>query len=166
MPSLPSEVVMDTVEWRGRIQWKENGRHKGRGFTFVSKQAVLLSSPISSLSLCPSSPRSVSVALSPLFSHTEKSAGASVSSLSSKCSRLFRFSAKWYFSCLCCIFYLSSFSCFPLFLFLHHGEQITCWPRLDHGCLPLQRSQRSVSEPTCLYLNVSFRRTTWQILEL
>lgn len=26
----------------------------------------------------------------------------------------------------------------------HHGEQITARPSWDHGCLPLQRSQRSV----------------------
>lgn len=162
-----SESFLHTVGWRGKIEGEENKRSKGRRFKIVSKQEFMLSprfplslslsrslSPLPTLCLCRS--------LTSLLLHTEKSAYSS-----SGIQYHFPPASVFHCSLLLCWLILLLLL-LPLFLpFLplfplsssssslsHHGEQITARPSWDHGCLPLQRSQRSVPESTCLCVHV------------
>lgn len=158
-----------TVGWRRRIEWEENRRNRGEGIQ-NRQQAGVHAFPRFSLSLsfCPPSSYFVSLSNS-LLLYREVSQCISWHLLP-------YFPPAWilHFSLLLwyvCLFASPSF--LPFFLSFtpassssHHGEQITARPSWDHGCLPLQRSQRSVS-PVCVsvwWLDQPARRT-WQQLK-
>lgn len=141
----------------------EGGRrleeNEGRGFKIVSKQAFVLSPrfPLSpSLSSSPS-PLSLSLSLTSLLS-------ASVYCSVGICSDFPPASAPDFLSCLThSLLLLFSSLTFSLsdthsWSWTHHGEQITSRLSWHHGCLPLQRSQRSVHLFVCLFVCVFLLR--------
>lgn len=113
---------------------------EGRGFRILSKGNSLIPLSLSlTLSVSP-------LPILSLSSNTAKSANASAGI----CSFYFPLLLPQFLTSLC-----SSGTSTSSSSSRQHGEQITVRPSWDHGCLPLQRSQRSV--PPELHLRVSLR---------